>query len=319
MPAGNPNLSSMEEADFIILDKPNALPDFMKNFIKKYLDQGKHLLFILPDDQKVTQAICELSNLQFKSKIENAPVQKLAVPDINDPFFKNVFEKIEENTRMPALNPGYAISGFSNQHLKFRSGEVLLGSKRKGLGNLYLITTPLEEDNDGLYRHALFVPLMYKMAIERFDEKSSRMAFNFDDNQILWPIFGKRGKEAILKIRNESIELIPEQNRTVQGIVFSLPKANLKPGIFGILINDSLSGEIALNVAAKESVMKFSDINELKAQLSDFEHINIADVNAFESFSSSYKLTHFGTPLWKYFLICSIIFLFTEIFLLRLL
>lgn len=316
IPSGNPDLSKIKKSDFVILDKMEVLPDFIISSLRDYLQNGGHLLITQPSLAGLEKL---LNSFGIRIGIlENSPDNlSIKKPDLNNPLFQSVFENLEDNTDMPYGKRAISINNYDQVNLYFEDSNPFLIEKKHSNGRIHVFTGNLQIDKSNLYRHALFVPLMYKLVTGSISENSTALAYNFDQYFIEYSISGDINPEAVLKIKDKELEIIPEQYVSTSGIAFNIPQDQLKPGYYEVYFSDSLMGEIALNVNRKESILDFYSKNEFLKDFPQSRNFKFEDNQDIKSFANAYHQSHYGKELWKYFLICSLIFLLFEILLIR--
>lgn len=317
MDIANPDFKLIRAADFIIVDALKNYPDFFLNVLREYVNSGGHVLLIAGDENASMLETLKRIGLSNISILNSDNPQSVADPDLNDPFFEGVFERFEKNTDMPDAIPELEIKGLDLVHLKFKDGRVFLGEKSINKGKIYVISGNIDNEKSNFYRHSIFVPVMYKMSTSMIGQSASRLAYNFGESSILWEMSKTNQGESAIKLKNEDLEIIPEQNPVSGGVIFDLPAEKMEPGFYELLMQDSLLGTIAINTYPEESSLQVFDPVEFVAMLDGGNKLNLNENGEIKEFAAEYKESHFGTPLWKYFLICSLLFLAAEVFLLR--
>lgn len=319
MPSGNPDLSALRSADFIICDRLGDYPAFLKDFISDFMRSGGQVLIIPSEKPQALAAFLSESGMPTEYNTGFTALQALADPDLKNPFFKGVFDRFEKNTDMPDATPLLQVRNLGLTHLRFRDGNAFLGEKNIGNGKLYIISGLIDDEKSNFYRHSIFLPVMFKMVSGSIESSSKALFYTFGRRSINWELPDRSLGESAMKLRRDDFEFIPEQRPIPGGFTFDIPSDKTGPGYYQIVHNDSLVGQIALNIDKSESVMDFHDPGELIASIPGGNKIQVDDSGEMAGFAKEYKETHFGTPLWKYFLICSLMFLSAEIFLIRLL
>lgn len=237
---------------------------------------------------------------------------------------------------MPQAVPVWQWTG-GDRLLTLRSGQSFLtqsrvtGSNRQQ-GQLYLMASPLSPDNGNLAQHALFVPLMYKMAA--LSVRPQRVAYSFDDNLLTLPTratTGQAADQAVYKLKNKAFEFIPVQRIVGSQLTLELPKANqlnagqsIEAGFFELQRTDA-NGQpqteriVAINHGRAESQMNFYSPAELRQAFAGQANVQVFDSAQDRDFVQVLERENVGTNLWPYFLIAALAFLLFEIGIIRLL
>ncbi|QNL21117.1 BatA domain-containing protein [Hyphobacterium sp. CCMP332] len=313
----NPDFNLLRSADFIVVDALDEYPDFFISILNEHIKENGHVLFISGKENNNLKNVLEEFGIRNISVLENDKPQTIADPDLNNPFFEGVFERFEKNTDMPDAIPKLDIRNMDLVHLKFKDGKAFLGEKSYGKGKVFVITGDIQKGRSNFFRHSIFVPVMYKVSTSFIGKSSTRLAYNFGEKSILWKMQRTNQGESAIKLRNESFEIIPEQRPVPEGTKFDLPAEKLEQGFYQLVIDDSVLGTIAINTDKEESDLNSYEAPELKEKIKGGDAINLNDDGEIREFAGEYKESHFGTPLWKYFLICSLLFLVAEVLLLR--
>ncbi len=317
MDIANPDFNLLRSADFIVVDALEDYPDYFINILNEHVKENGHVLFISGKENSNLKSALRSFGIGKVAVIDNDKPQTITDPDLNNPFFEGVFERFEKNTDMPDAIPKLDIKNLDMIHLKFKDGKAFLGEKSYGKGKVFVITGDIQKGRSNFFRHSIFVPVMYKVSTSFIGKSATRLAYNFGEKSILWKMPQSNQGESAIKLRNESIEIIPDQNPVPEGIKFDLPAEKLEPGFYELVIADSVLGTIAINTDKEESDLNAYEASELLDKINSADLINLNEEGEIRAFAGDYKESHFGTPLWKYFLICSLLFLVAEVLLLR--
>jgi hypothetical protein len=74
---------------------------------------------------------------------------------------------------------------------------------------------------------------------------------------------------------------------------------------------------LAFNLDKAESLLAQYDGNEIKNQMGNGSNITIFEAGSAEAFSDEIKAKYLGKPLWKYALMLALVFLLSEVLLVR--
>lgn len=316
------NYTLLKETDLVILNSVTQLtPAFAEN-LEEYVRGGGNVAFI-PANKSEASAYATffqrlgLSNIRYQSiGNNNAPVQmELAALDVNNPFFKNIFEANAAKMKMPAAAPVLTWNRSSADILKFRNGNNFLSEFKKGTGKIYLFAAPLQEEFTDFANHALFVPIMYKMAMQSFKQKQE-VAYTLGGATIQYPVTGNNSKE-VIKLVKDSLTFIPEQ-QVKDGIAnLVVPDDLNEAGFYKLQIGNNNLTTVALNYNKKESDLDAYSLTDLKNKVGDAKNIKVLDASDEIGIKNLVAQDNLGTQLWKYCLILCLVFALTEILLIR--
>ena len=319
---GNLDYARASSSNIIILNSVSNISSGVASTLAGFV-KGGGTLVIIPSGQADNASYSGLfQNLSIPANItatagEGAKTA-LAVPDPNSPFFKSIFSNYDPKMQMPAATRKLVWSRAADDILKFRGGTPFLSRFERGNGQVYLMASPLEDAYNDLQNHALFVPVMYKMAISSYKQEQ-QLAYTLDENTtVTIPVTTPARREGIYKLVQDSLEYIPEQQVRGGRLLFTVPPTIDKAGFYDLRLNDSTLTTIAFNFDKEESLLEQYSPEELRS----FVPENLKNVHVYKygdafSVKGEFEKRFFGVKLWKYCLILCLIFLLAEIALIR--
>ena len=198
--------------------------------------------------------------------------------------------------------------------LSFRSGVPFL-SEFSGLGNSYWFSGPLDDQSSGFQNHALFVPVMYKLA---FGSKNiENNLYHPVDASLIKLEVDSLNQNTIIRLESGETEFIPSQRITSGSLFIELPPENITPGFYRIMDGERELTTLAFNYNAKESNLDQYGLNELDTIFVNNSNVTIFSASSESEFTKTLKKQYKGTPLWKYALIIALTFLLAEVLLIR--
>ncbi len=314
---GEIDYSAVGEADLIILNGLEIVNRHLVDVLIKQMQNGASVAIFPGANADAVSYGTILQRIRINEVNADTSDKKgyvLANPDIRNPFFKDVFEKEDRNLSLPYAFPVVKPAIKGNEILSFKNGNSFLSAYSSGnKGMIYLFTAPLSRKYTDFYRHALFVPVMYRLAFLSMSSVA-RPAYSFQEKTIVVPL--EAADESVFTLENEEEKFVPVQKLIDNRLYLELPVEDLKSGFYW-LSNEKIRVPLAINASSVESVMEFYSGEELKNIFKDRSNIEVLETDSPEDFYSTFKNKNIGTPLWKYCLILSLIFLLTEILLIR--
>ncbi|MDB5273494.1 MAG: N-terminal double-transrane protein [Chitinophagaceae bacterium] len=319
------NYSQLDEADFILIEGWNGLPQGVVKRIPIWLNTGKSILFIpSSEDQGINSDLAQalvIPALPSKKTdtTRQSSNESLEFPDLHNPFFSDFFEEKNNQVVMPLARPSIALPPGYSTLLSTHGGETAVsrssvGSAYKGIS--YIIHFPLDKQNGNLAQHSFFVPLLLKMALLS-KENAEKRYFRQSDEVVQLSINQEVGK-SLLQIKDAKGALvIPSQRLNGTTFTFDLPEQISQPGFYQLMLNDKSIRTFALNTGREESMTQFYSTGELKEALKIYPNVKVLDNLSEVAFEEQLKELTKGVPLWKYCLFLSLVFFFTEIVLIR--
>lgn len=313
------NYTLLNSANLVVLNglSQNS-PAFAEN-LRKYVQEGGHVIFIPGADAQRDQTAF-LRNLgigtvrALGTKPDGAKME-LAQPEAQNPFFAGIFESGQKRLVMPKSSQVLQWNRSGSDLLKFRDGSKFLSSFNLGKGQVYLFAAPFDDKFSEFANHALFVPVMYKLAIESYRNKQA-IAYSLGSGHISYPVDGGGSKE-VYKLVKDSLELVPEQQVRDGRLLFSVPAEMNEPGIYQLVSGKENLGVMAFNFNKKESDLDFYTADEIKDLAGNASNVHVLEASDEVAIKKIFSPDNRGTQLWKYCLILCLIFALTEILLIR--
>jgi hypothetical protein len=308
----------LDEYDLVLVELGEQLNNFASGALNTYAESGNNLVVIPTSkfDQYLFLEDLGYSNITNISQSAKNPVA-LESPDLQNPFFKNVFKNMNEDISMPE----------ATMFLKWDSGQKILSfingypflSLTGVNDNIFVFATPFNKEFTNFPQHGTFLPVFYKIA---FSGKKGNQAQYFYLNQDVIQLSIPDIPEGIVvKLQQGDQELVPDQriNRNKMRII--LPQEDLKAGFYSIINTktEDEMGILALNIPKKESETGYYNAPDLQSLFQDQENVVILDGYDFSSINDYIDETKNGFPLWKYFLVLALLSLLAEVLIIRLL
>ena len=185
---GNSNAldnQQIESADFIIINQLSAYSNQLSNAIAGSIDNGKTVLVI--PSEKI--AAIELNRIGLSVVGDTRQRVVLDIPNYENPFFEGVFVENSQNLEMPDASILYRLVNEELSYLTFKNGRSFL-SKVLSNGSLFFFASSFDESLTTFPNHALFVPVLYKLALGS-KANLSNLYYSTDDETIVYPISGR--------------------------------------------------------------------------------------------------------------------------------
>lgn len=317
--AASLDVNTLRGNQLIILNGLQNVPSALAAAINSFVTEGGAVAVFPAAKIDIESYNRFLNNLQANSisGFSEQP-QDMAGINLQQNIFRDVFERVPENMNLPRAKKYYQFtrSTTSNEEaiLTLKDGSSFFSRYPLGNGSLYVCGAPLDRDFSELPVHAIFVPMLYKMAV--LNIHSGNISYFIGDKTRVEVEAGKAGAEKVYKIKGDNVEFIPEQLAVGNKMLLGLSGQIKKAGFYKVgLENSDSTNVLALNFDRKESDMKFLSASQLKEQ---YPQPNINIVNgANAEVATVVKELDRGTPLWKLCLILTLVFLAIETALLR--
>jgi Aerotolerance regulator N-terminal len=304
----NIDYSAIAQADLVVINGLNRVDMALSTTLQTYRQRGRTILVVpgLQPDVDSYAAAFSMPNLKWLSVSEQ---EELDRPDYNNPLFENIFEERSAQMAMPKATKALDWGADPSAILKFRSGQPFLSQ----VGSVYLMASPLDRKFTDFYSHALFVPVMYRLAaLGRKNE--SKPYYFLAENTVTIQADSLYGDEPVRLVGAQ--ELIPPQRKEVDRVVMELPKFSMSAGFYQVLFRQDTLDQVAFNMERNESVLDHFGGTDLQLNYGN-RFVSVFEATSPSAFSNEIKARYLGTPLWKQALVLALLFLLVEILLIR--
>ena len=309
----NFNYSLLDQADLVVVNGIDRSDAALNLSLRNYIHSSGTLLLI-PGTSPDAQSVQQLTGNPMVTVTQGNPnLQDLDRPDYNNPFFENVFEERSVSMAMPRAAPVLRWRHDRSAILRFKNDEPFLSRMDQG-GKLYLLAAPLNQAFTDFHNHALFVPVMYRIASSS-GKNDARLYYTLKENFITLKVDSLLQDEP-LRLKGAQ-EIVPAQRSVNEQVFLEIPKFSISQGFYQVLAGTDSVGLIAFNLDKAESLLDQFSGNEIKTQMGNASNISIFEATSAEAFSNEIKERYLGKPLWKYALMIALFFLLVEVLLIR--
>lgn len=312
-PQSNVDYTLLEEADLIILNEINNLSSPLASNINSFLADGGAVL-IIPSETMQLNSFSLLEGFSMIRSSSEPALSQFSQPDRENLLFSDVFTELESNIELPSARAEYMLPSQRNTFITLRNGTPFLVATGE-LGNLYSFASPLSDDFTNLPRHALFVPLMYKMA--SLSRQTSNSLYHYTNSSFVSLKVDEAKANDIFTLVNENKEFIPDQRLVGNRLILNLQEGFLRPGFYEVKQGDEIVSVLAFNLPKGESIQQFLNTVQL-ARVGEFiSNLTISETQELNDFEQRLSSRFSGFPLWKYALLIAVFFLVCEILIIR--
>ncbi len=313
--------SKLNQSDLIVVEDYSRSNDAIIQNLKQVLAKGGNVALFPPvnEDWASWQEFLKQLNIGVKPTALKDSIGKqawyLKFPDTDQPFFKDVFaDKSKHLAEMPFSIPLFETTSAGTVLLQYQQGGAFLTQVPSGKGNIYVFSGTLQDKLSSFQRHSIFVPVMYTIAFEALPSSNQLYYRTSDETVVLKSPLAQTAQVEVLK---DSLRWLPVQNSREGEIVLDLPDEIKTSGFYDVKQGDSILATLAINYGRGESDCALLTRDELKTWSEGKDNVKLLDaVNQFD-FADELKSLREGKPLWKYCIILALLFLLTEILLLR--
>ncbi len=304
----------------VIINGVKQLSSGLSSQLKTFLENGGSVC-VFPDATSDLVSYNSFLGMMKADALGNYETVSKQVTTVNthDPVFSDVFQRVSENITLPKVTSGFASGRKSltsaEPLLTCNDGSSLLTKYSTGKGLLYVSTVPLNKDASDLPLSPIFAPLMYNIAVVRAYAPAN--AYAIGEQNMASVNVDSTANEQMLQLKGPTSEFIPAQRRIGNSMNIFLDNNIKQAGFYELGENGGQPRAwFAMNYNRNESDLTFLSNDELqkvseplKAKV--FTNTD-RDLGAFITGQQQ------GLPLWKIAVILALLFLGTEIALLKL-
>jgi hypothetical protein len=308
--AANLDYGALQSADLVVVNGLAQLDATLEAALLEYKNRGGSLLLI-PGEEGLPQAAGLLSNslaIQTTSLQEQVRLAPIA---LELPFFEGIFEEEQNAFDMPRARPVATWNGSREDLLRLQSGGPFLSRSNK----VYLLSAPLNPAFTNFQQHALFVPIMYKIAFNSLELNNS-LYQTTNDNFIGIQLDGLEADQ-VYKLRQGEEELIPDQRVNNRSLQMELPSYVVQPDFYELFSEDKILYQLAFNHDPQESLINQLNSEELEQLAGTNEQLELISQLDNNNLRASVEEKFKGEALWKWALLLALLSLLAEVLLIR--
>ncbi|MFH1003938.1 MAG: BatA domain-containing protein [Bacteroidota bacterium] len=320
--------SSLGNQHLIILNELNTISSGFSQELNRFIYNGGSLVIFPSTEIDTTSYRNFLSSCSTNFYMQkDTSITKVDKVNFDSEIFKDVFEKSDnqlgmknENIDLPMVRSYYTFSSRSSTNkemlMRLQNDNSFFTKYDFGKGKIYLSAVPLKSEWSNLAKHAIFVPLLYKISLN--SQPSPPLFYIIGSDNVI-EVNPKFTGENNFHIKAENnFDIIPEHRvidfHSTLFIHNQIKQANNYNLFSG---NERMDG-ISFNYNRKESNLSRYSPDELmllykKNGLNNFSMVDAAGKELSKVFSDINQ----GIKLWKWCIVLVLFFLAIEILLLK--
>lgn len=295
------NYNEIVDQDLIVLNEIKNIDTALKNALIEFNRNGKYILIIPSIDinlNSYNQLFTELNTSNYISLIEEENL--ITEIKFDHPLYRDVFDQKVSNFQYPKVTNYYTINT-SNGILNYQNNQAFLSEAN----NTFIFSSSLSIQNSNFVNSPLIVPTLYNIGKRAF--KLPELYYQIGaETTFELPV--TLGQDEIISLKNEEISLIPQQQSISNKVSIETFELPIKSGIYDVLFKKATLAKVAYNYNRKEGELRYHNLEVLTAvyPTASLAETLIQIKNEVES-----------RPLWKWFVIFALLFLITEMLILR--
>ena len=298
----NIDYNQLSQANLVVLNELETISSSLANTLQKLHSEDVFLLIIPSEKEELQELNSLLRSLNMPVFSEEKQQEKLITKiAFLNPLYEGVFNEKVQNFQYPKVNSYFPFSYAANRILSYENNEAFLQEK----DHVYIFSAALNENNSNFKNSPLIVPTLYNIGNMTI---SPSQLYSTNGNSREISLMASLEKDEILKLVSSEISFIPRQQNFQNKVKLFLQREPAKAGHYSVSRDSTVLQTLAFNYNRSESRMEY-----LAAQSS--ERLNIVNTvpNVFKEIESAGEVDQ----LWKWFAIFALIFLLTEMLILK--
>jgi len=324
-PMGRIDYSSLPESQAVFLNELPDIPSGLADELEKYV-RGGGTVVVFPDT-----AFDPGSYNRFLTALDadtftglNTNPDKVDRLTTESPLFADVFERRQnpdDNLDLPVALQHFELSaGLRTTReviMRLQGGSPFMCAYTAGEGTLYVFTVPPDPAFGNFTRHALFVPVVYRIAL--LSGTNQKLFYRLGDDE---PVTagGRMAGETVFHLvnRDMGVDVIPEVRPQGNQVRVVLHDAVREAGIYDLTLNGEPVSALAFNYDRAESSLHFLSREGIAEAIgrNASAHMQLIEPGAGDLTARLVSL-HEGTRYWKICVALALLFLAAEVVLLR--
>ena len=330
--AQNVDYSAMRRANLVLVQEIGEVDAGLRDGLRAVLKRGGSVV-VVPSALAARHGSYQqlfrdlgLGTVEWEAKSDAPELREVAMPGLKDPFFRGVFGAQQRVVTMPRVAPVLRWSRTGTDILRMRDGESYLSEFASGPGRVYVFAAPFSKAYSDFVTHALFVPVMYRLAMLSYrNEQLPAYRLTQGSVSLQLPVdaavangTAERIDEAGFRFVNDSVVLIPAQRVLGQQVRLEIPEGMDAAGFYQVQRRGKVLTTLAFNQPKRESELAAYSADELRKMIgSNRPNIRVLDAGVGGASLAKFRAEQTARPVWRYFLALALAGLLAEALLVR--
>ncbi|WP_183571995.1 BatA domain-containing protein [Mucilaginibacter sp. X5P1] len=316
VPAGNVDYAGLNAYPLIVLSDIKSISTGLAQQLKSYVSKGGTLVVFPAVDADLSSyhSLLQPVNAAYPEKLITEATKVTAI-NLQNQVFKNIFDSFPQNPDLPVVKKYYQLSASSGRNenlMQLPGGQSFWMDNTSGKGKVYIAAVPLDEDFSNLQHHALFLPIMFRIALLSGHDQPLFYTLGHDETIEIAPI--QTNEKQLLKLVKGQTSIIPDvRQQEGSTLLYTSDQVN-EIGTYDLKKQDSTLAVLAFNDNRSESDLSYythADLVKILPKTADILQSSKA------SLKGEISELNIGLQLWKLCIILALIFLAAEILLVR--
>jgi len=314
-------VSQFQDFQCIYLVNLDELSSGVINALNQFVSRGGSLALFPGANTNIVSYNELFSKLQTDLILgTDSSTLRMETVNYNHSLLQQVFLNEKKNLELPVVRFSYrfssTIQSTQSSAVDFNNTHPAVSDYQAGLGRLVSFSFPLDERFTDFTQHAIFVPLVYNIALNSFDPQE--IQYQISNNLIIsLPVSGSAATGKTMTIRNlksNAAIRVPVASQYANQIRIDLQNTVKEAGFYQLELNQEETKTLAFNFNRQESLSPQLSTDQLQqsleqANLHTFKLIDTGQAD----FEAQLKEANDGIELWKLFLALCLLFLAAEV------
>ncbi|MGI4020299.1 MAG: BatA domain-containing protein [Janthinobacterium lividum] len=317
-PAGNVNYSALNRYLVVYFSDGKEVSAGLAQQLQNYVKQGGTLVVFPAADANLSsyQHLLQALQVDYPQKLITDSTKVTSI-NLQNTFFKDVFEQLPEKPDLPLVKKYFAMSSAQRTTktnlLELPGKTAFLSVYSSGKGKVYLFAVALDEKFGNLPYHALFVPVLFRMAL--LSGHNPPLFYTLGENELL-EVAQDVHPDQPLHLQKGQTSLIPDVRQAEGKTQLYVADQIKETGNYQLLKKDSLLAQIAFNDNRQESDLNYLTENDLHTLFRGIKTVSYLPAGK-QSLKNAVAEVSSGVQLWKLCLILALLCLAAEVLLIR--
>ncbi len=249
---------------------------------------------------------------------------RMETVNYNHSLFDKVFLHEKQDLELPQVSYSFRTNtnsrSLETSLVEFNNRQSAVSEFQAGSGRLYQFYFPLDDEKTNFTQQAIFVPLIYNIALNSFApqdiqyEIKNDLVLNLSFNEAQRPT----NTQTLLLDNGKRQFRIPVINQLNNQLRIDPGQAIQQAGFYDLNSNEHQLRTLAFNFSREESRSSTQNAQQLNQVLSSLNNPTITIIEGSDSdFVQQLLIANEGTQLWKIFLYLALFFLAMEVLISR--
>jgi len=318
----NLDFSMLQKVSFVVLDELKTLSSGLQTELLTAIEAGLSVL-ILPGEQTDLTSINNLTKLTLNTEYKQIEKSQINVNAIlsEHPIFKSAFVKLPENLLLPEIQKYFPVQVSSRSNLQYllrlNNNDPFLAFGNVGKGRAYLSAVPFDNNFSNFQNQPIFVVSMLNMILQSANNEELYHLLG-QNEAVVHHVGAIHASPLYLQSENSDFEIIPQIRFKGNQLFINTFSSLKEAGNHMIRTKNETIAKLSYNFDRKESNLQSYSQSELE-KLVEQHHLSGFFVlkNNFISMNGNLLAVDSRISWWKWCLLLALLFLLTEVCILR--